>query len=209
MSQARLIVRKGPNPGMVFELSKEVSLIGRDVANDIAIGDPEVSRQHARLTRTPGGYVLEDLGSTNGSFVNGERLVAPRVLKTGDTLGFGETVNIEFDSGLSSEEESTLMGKAAPVPEEAATRLEQPPPFTPQSVPKPVMQTPPAQVAAPPPATPISPATPLEYEASDNRRWIMAGVGCFVLVIACGVTIFLMDLYAPDILYAPLRYLGF
>ena len=90
MSEAsfRLIVRTGPNPGMVFELTKEVTLFGRDVTNDIVLADAEVSRQHARLTHTPGGYVLEDLGSTNGSFVNGERLVAPRTLNPGDLVGF-------------------------------------------------------------------------------------------------------------------------
>jgi pSer/pThr/pTyr-binding forkhead associated (FHA) protein len=86
-SSFRLIVRTGPNPGMVFDLTKEVILVGRDVTNEVVLGDAEVSRQHARLTRTPGGYVLEDLGSTNGPFVNGERLMAPRVLNPGDLVG--------------------------------------------------------------------------------------------------------------------------
>ena len=67
----RLIVKTGPNPGTAFDLTKEVTLVGRDVTNDITVGDSEISRQHARLTRTPGGYVMEDLGSTNGSYVNG------------------------------------------------------------------------------------------------------------------------------------------
>jgi pSer/pThr/pTyr-binding forkhead associated (FHA) protein len=52
----------GPNPGMIFDLTKEITTLGRDVGNDIVLGDPEVSRQHSRLTRTPGGYVMEDLG---------------------------------------------------------------------------------------------------------------------------------------------------
>ena len=59
-SSFRFVIKTGPNPGMVFELSKDVLLIGRDVTNDIVIGDAEISRQHARLTRTPGGHVLED-----------------------------------------------------------------------------------------------------------------------------------------------------
>jgi len=91
----RLVVRTGPNPGMAFDLTKEVTLLGRDVTNDISLGDAEVSRQHARLTRTPGGIVVEDLGSTNGTFINGERLVAPRVMAMGDLLGFGETVTLD------------------------------------------------------------------------------------------------------------------
>ncbi|NIO00422.1 MAG: FHA domain-containing protein, partial [Anaerolineae bacterium] len=82
----------------IHDLSKEISVIGRDVANDIVLNDAEVSRQHARLTQTPGGYVLEDLGSTNGTFVNGERLVAPRVLSAGDLVGLSEKVSLIFDA---------------------------------------------------------------------------------------------------------------
>ena len=93
----RLIVRTGPNPGVVIDLTKEVSMMGRDVTNDVVLGDAEVSRQHARITRTPAGYVLEDLGSTNGTFVNGDRLAAPRVLNAGDLLGLGEIVTLTFE----------------------------------------------------------------------------------------------------------------
>ncbi len=108
----RLIVRTGPNPGVVIDLTKEVSMMGRDVTNDVVLGDAEVSRQHARITRTPAGYVLEDLGSTNGTFVNGDRLAAPRVLNAGDLLGLGEIVTLTFDS-TSPESAATVMG--APV----------------------------------------------------------------------------------------------
>ena len=108
----RLIIRTGPNPGVVIDLTKEVSMMGRDVTNDIVLGDAEVSRQHSRVTRTPAGYVLEDLGSTNGTFVNGERLAAPRVLNAGDLIGVGENVTLTFDS-TSPESAATVMG--APV----------------------------------------------------------------------------------------------
>ena len=109
---SRLIVRTGPNPGMVFDLTKEITTLGRDVANDIVLGDPEVSWQHARLTRTPGGYVLEDLGSTNGSFVNGERLSSPRVLNPGDLLGMSEKVTLTFEMAI-PEAAETVMSPAA------------------------------------------------------------------------------------------------
>lgn len=111
-SEFRMIVRTGPNPGTVFELTKEVSLIGRDVTNDVVVGDAEVSRQHSRITRTPGGYVLEDLGSTNGTFVNGERLVAPRVMNPGDLVALGETVSLTFDA-TSPEAAATVAQPAA------------------------------------------------------------------------------------------------
>ncbi len=181
----RLVVKAGPNPGTAFDLTKEVTLMGRDVTNDISLGDPEVSRQHARLTRTPGGYVLEDLGSTNGSFVNGERLVAPRVLASGDLLGLGENVTLSFE-GTSPETAETVMGEAvqygaAPTPEAMQEAIAQP--------------------------TPVPVA---EAEPSGGRRswWLLAGAGCLVLLVICAGTLLLLDAFAPDILYAPLRVLG-
>jgi pSer/pThr/pTyr-binding forkhead associated (FHA) protein len=187
MAQAstRFVVKSGPNPGMVFELTKEVTLIGRDVTNDIALGDSEVSRQHARLTNTPGGIVLEDLGSTNGSFVNGERLMAPRVLNAGDIVGLGENVTLAFESTIQTGI-STVMGPSVRSAE-----------ATP-AIPMPVAQ---------PPPTPIPQITP--DKSGGGRKWLLAGVGCLVLIIACVITLFLMDNFVPDILYAPLRWLGF
>jgi len=184
----RLIVKTGPNPGTAFDLTKEVTLVGRDVTNDITVGDAELSRQHARLTRTPGGYVIEDLGSTNGSTVNGERLVAPRVLSPGDLLGMGQNVTLSFEA-TSPEAARTVMAGAvrhgaAPSPEAIQAR-------TPQ---------------------PAAAAAPLPIETAPRggaRRWVLAGAGCLVLVGICAVTLFIMDTYFPDILYAPFRMLGF
>ncbi len=184
-SDFRMIVRTGPNPGTVFELTKEVSLIGRDVTNDVVVGDAEVSRQHSRITRTPGGYVLEDLGSTNGTFVNGERLVAPRVMNPGDLIALGETVSLTFD---------------ATSPEAAAT------------VAQPVATAEPAKKApqAAQPAAQPSPAVEDPAPAKKGRKpWVLAGVGCFVLILACGGFIWFMDYFYPQMLYAPLIWLGF
>lgn len=182
----RLIVKTGPNPGVAFDLSKEVTLLGRDVTNDIALGDAEISRQHARLTRTPGGYVLEDLGSTNGSFVNGERLVAPRVLSGGDLIGLGENVTLSFEA-TSPEAAQTVMG--------GAVRHGAPP--SPEAI----------QAPTPAPAPPVVSAEP-SSTFGGNRRWLLAGGGCLGLIVLCGGGLYLMDSFAPDILYAPLRILG-
>lgn len=186
----RLVVKTGPSPGVAFDLTKEVTLLGRDVTNDIALGDAEVSRQHARLTRTPGGYVLEDLGSTNGSFVNGERLVAPRVLSAGDLLGMGENVTLSFEA-TSPEAAETVMG--------AAVRHGAPP--SPEAM----------EAATPAPGPSVAPAVVSPEPSpmfSGNRRWLLAGGGCLVLIVLCGGALYLMDAFAPDILYAPLRILG-
>ncbi|MCJ7678106.1 MAG: FHA domain-containing protein [Anaerolineales bacterium] len=191
----RLIVRTGPNPGVVIDLTKEVSMMGRDVTNDVVLGDAEISRQHARLTRTPAGFVLEDLGSTNGTFVNGDRLAAPRVLNAGDLLGLGENVTLTFDS-TSPESAATMMGapvgKATAAPPVRAAAFAAPRP-----------------AAAAAPALPGVAAPPAEGQKSGSRRWILAGCGCLFLMVACVGLLFFLDAYYPDILYAPLRALGF
>jgi predicted component of type VI protein secretion system len=88
----RLVMKTGPNPGKAFELTKDVMAIGREANNDITIQDTEISRNHARISRKSGAYVLEDLGSTNGTFVNKQRLMAPRALVPGDEIGLGTNV---------------------------------------------------------------------------------------------------------------------
>ena len=190
----RLIVRTGPNPGVVVDLTKEVSMMGRDVTNDVVLGDAEISRQHSRITRTPAGYVLEDLGSTNGTFVNGDRLAAPRVLNAGDLLGLGENVTLTFDS-TSPEAAATVMG--APVGKAAAA-----PPVraAAHAAPRPA-------AAAPAPVVDEGEAVPAEK--AGTRRWIIAGCGCLLLMVVCVGLLFLLDAYYPDLLYAPLRALGF
>ena len=63
--------------------------IGRDQTNNTVLSHPQVSRFHARLTRRGTTYMVEDLGSTNGTFVNGEPVTAPRRLEEGDTIRIG------------------------------------------------------------------------------------------------------------------------
>jgi predicted component of type VI protein secretion system len=190
----RLIVRTGPNPGVVIDLTKEVSMMGRDVTNDVVLGDAEVSRQHARITRTPAGYVLEDLGSTNGTFVNGDRLATPRVLNAGDLLGLGEIVTLTFDS-TAPEAAATVMG--APVGKAtAAPPVRAAAPAAPR----------PAAAAAPAPAAIDGEVIPAEK--AGTRRWIFAGCGC-LLLMGCAWACCSAGCLLPDLLYAPLRALGF
>src|SRR5688572_30826144 len=92
----RLVIRRGPELNKMFELTAPLITLGRDIINDITISDPEMSRQHCQLTRTDDGYTLEDLNSTNGTFINGERLAGSRSLKNGDNIGFGETVLVTY-----------------------------------------------------------------------------------------------------------------
>lgn len=200
-SSFRFIIRTGPNPGMVFELAEEVIMMGRDVTNDIVIGDAEMSRQHARLTRTPGGYVLEDLGSTNGTFVNGERLMAPRVLNPGDLVGMGETVTMTFDAV--SPESAETVARPAGGPAKAAAPAQPAPPPVQQAVP-PVQQAVPHAVAAAP-AADAAPAAP-----QRNRTTLAVAIGgCMVLLFICAGILYFMPLDWWCVLLTPLQFLGF
>src|SRR5215510_8907098 len=150
----RLTVRQGPVPGKVFDMVKDVVTLGRDVNNDIVINDAEVSRNHARLTAQSGGYLIEDLASTNGTFVNGQRLISPKLLNAGDVVGLGETIVLEFsyvaDAG------ATVVASAPPPMRPAAE-----PPTTPPVMPTP---EPMPEPMAPPPPMPEPMASPTMAE---------------------------------------------
>ncbi len=94
----QLVIRKGPKPGQIFPLSAITSTVGRDPISDISINDPEVSRQHARFTQTSDSYQIEDLQSTNGTFVNGIQIGAtPVQLAHGNEIQFGSSVVLIFE----------------------------------------------------------------------------------------------------------------
>jgi predicted component of type VI protein secretion system len=180
---------------MVHDLVEEVVMIGRDVGNTVVIPDTEISRQHARLTRSPAGYVVEDLGSTNGTFVNGERISAARVLNPGDLIAFGETVSMTYDA-LAPEAAATV---AHPAAEPAAG----PPP--------PVQKAPQAWGAQVPPA---AIPTPPGVTAPPKKRWSIGivGAGIAFLVLACLVVLVYMWNMPQSqwcIILTPLRILGF
>ena len=102
-SKYRLVMRSGPSIGQIYPLDKSEMVIGRDLSNEIVISDSEVSRRHARLFMQGANYVIEDLGSTNGTFVNGQRLMGSYVLRPGEIITFGETLSLVFEGAVDSD----------------------------------------------------------------------------------------------------------
>ena len=95
-------------------------LVGRAAVEEGGLGDdPEISRRHARLVRGESGELtVEDLGSSNGTFVNGDRLQAVRTLQVGDVVRMGKTV-LQVTDASGRVPELTRLG-AAPATEASA-----------------------------------------------------------------------------------------
>jgi diguanylate cyclase (GGDEF)-like protein len=92
--RAQLIVLAGPNVGEMYEIDASLT-IGRGREADVRVQGDGISRKHAGIRLSAEQVLFEDLGSTNGSFVNGER-VATRVLEEGDKIQIGTSVILKF-----------------------------------------------------------------------------------------------------------------
>jgi predicted component of type VI protein secretion system len=174
-SHFQLIMRSGPTPGAVFNLGGDQLTVGRDSTNDVVINDAEISRRHARLTFQGGKYILEDLGSTNGTFVNGQRLAGPRVLKAGEVVSFGEQIVLVYEASTFDPAATIASPRAAPVPS-ASRPISAPPPA-------------PADYAGSVPASPVS--TPLP--ARTNLTPILIGVGFLLFLCTCAGILWFID----------------
>lgn len=83
-----LTMKSGLLKGQTFDFERN-SVIGRGATVDLSLADPGVSRRHASLNRHEGGWVVRDLGSANGTMVNGWRVTEPVRLQNGDVIGVG------------------------------------------------------------------------------------------------------------------------
>jgi EmrB/QacA subfamily drug resistance transporter len=131
-----LRITDGPDAGRMFALGED-TVLGRDETADIVLADPsgELSRRHAQIRLSGGVAVVEDLGSTNGTFLNGERIAGPQPLRAGDEIGIGKYL-LEFASSIEAD-----VTRARPILDPQLTRVrgvqpvppprERPPTFAP------------------------------------------------------------------------------
>lgn len=93
-----IVIRRGPNLNQMIALDKDIVTLGRDSANDISIDDPEVSRYHLRFKWNGKTYTAEDLGSTNGTRINGgARIINDVPLAPGQALMLGDTIVLSYE----------------------------------------------------------------------------------------------------------------
>jgi FHA domain len=86
-----LFVRSESQQGVELNVT-DVTVLGRSSETDVVLDDPYASDFHMRLVAQDNGIMLHDLGSTNGTYVNGRRVTAPTQLRRGDTIQVGKTV---------------------------------------------------------------------------------------------------------------------
>jgi pSer/pThr/pTyr-binding forkhead associated (FHA) protein len=169
----QLTMQAGPNPGKVFSLDKAEISIGRDENRDIFILDSGVSRKHAHLTMQGNVYTLEDLGSTNGTYVNGQRLTAPKTLQPNDVILLGDKVRLLVVL-RQDDPEATVQAVAPVVP--------------PSAPPRPAPQPPPPQPGGHGYSAPAyrRPAPAIRPQAAEkkllNTPVIMGAIGCVTLL---------------------------
>lgn len=171
----RLTVIKGFNKGEVFPLEEDEVIIGRGEENGIVLNIAEVSRKHSVLTRVEEGYIIKDLDSTNGTFVDKKKVGDKYLLKPGDTIMLGDAIYLTYQADEDPEE--TLVALR---PVEIST------PDDTAATPKPA-----ARERASSPVTTMGQGKTAEdnlsrgqvTEEKKGRTWLWAGIGCVVVII--------------------------
>jgi len=170
----RLTIIKGFNKGEVYPLEADEIIIGRGEENEIVLNIAEVSRTHAILTKAEEGFMIKDLGSTNGTYVDKKKIGGKYLLKPGDTVMLGEAIYMTYQADLDPEE--TLV---APRPDEFSA-----PEVTAVTPKPPVVPSEPA-----PPTTPRKRKSKKQVlsksqvtEEKKGKTWLWAGIGCVVVI---------------------------
>jgi predicted component of type VI protein secretion system len=197
MAQFRFVMRSGPVVGKVFPLEAQEITIGRETSNTIVINDAQVSRRHARLELRGPTYLIQDLGSTNGTFLNGTRIGGTQVLTPGDIVTFGEGITMTYESA--ADQNATLLSS---MPAQTAVSAPPPMPVVPPAPvppgrvsPVPVIPAVPPAPVARPPSAPVQPSRvpsgpvpmpPAAAPVMQNRnRAVIIGIVVAAVLILC------------------------
>jgi len=186
-----LNMKEGPSPGEQTQLQRRSFVLGRDPSCDLVINDVEVSRRHARLIAQSGGYAIEDLGSTNGTFVNDQRIRSVVPLQPDATIRLGGLVTFAYKVTPVDQLETSGLNRGATPPSTSQLRAA-------RSLRAEKLEAPPQEELTPPSAElELTPPTPRRRPRRGgirlpifSRRWM---IGCSVIVllgICAGVAFF-------------------
>lgn len=195
---ARLIIQQGPNANDEYPLNQPITRLGRGTNNELIFKDPELSRQHAQIINRDGIYYLDDLGSTNGTFLNQQRVAGTMALQDGDQIRLGETIFLRFVDAFIAQEPFEVEHDTLP-DQRLITEQDTPPRGLPP-IPEPV------RPAEEPYSSPdYNDPQPYEDEVvyeelppqpTRPRRRILIGCGCLLLALfICTATLFFLDTY--------------
>jgi len=171
----RLTIIKGFNKGEVYPLEGDEIIIGRGDEHGIVLNIAEISRSHAILTKAEEGYMIKDLGSTNGTFVDKKKVGEKYLLKSGDTIMLGDAIYMTYQADMDPEEtlvaprpdtfQDPEVTAVTPIP--AEVRKESSTPTKPRKSRQAEEKLSQAQVT----------------EEKKGKTWLWAGIGCVVVII--------------------------
>ncbi|MFL5906017.1 MAG: FHA domain-containing protein [Solirubrobacterales bacterium] len=177
-----MVIREGAGAGSEHPVDGEL-ILGREHGSaDLVIDDPGVSRRHARVLNDAGVVVVEDLGSSNGTYVNGERIAEPVEVAAGDELQLGGTV-LGVEGGTSA---TALMPPGAPPTEQHPGPAQRPerwsaPPRAPSARPAP------RRLAPPPSDRGNLPALAALFLGPLSIALVFLSAGGFFIALPCGI----------------------
>ena len=199
-TQHTLIVNSGPNIGQSYVLQDVMSTLGRSADNTIVLDSSQVSRYHAKITILPHGVMIEDAGSTNGTFVNGQRITAQSQLSSGDSIGIADYITFKFVvedvMGMGADYPPMTGGSTAVMESPLGLNQSQAPPTAPQIGTHIPEFQPNAFVPAPsglPPAPAITPDIP---KKNTTSLYIIIAILVVMICFCVAIAIFLW--FAPE-----------
>lgn len=123
----RIVFVEGYSPGQKVDLEDGENVIGREESASIVVSTPAVSRRHARLRVAANKVTLEDLNSSNGTFVNGVQIAGVTALKPGDRIGLGRSIILVLEGPppAVSGQQTVIEGMKPPMPGAVPTMVQQ------------------------------------------------------------------------------------
>jgi hypothetical protein len=194
-----LIVRQGPAAGQRVEITEE-TVLGR-ADNEFLQHDTEVSRRHAVIRSGPEGLTIEDLGSSNGTFLNDQRIEGSARLSTGDVVRLGTTtLEVEVEAREARTVTRDVQSPppaapaAAPVEETAPIAAQEPPPAEPAAAAVPPSPGPPpaepSVYGPPPPPPPAGYAAPAAAYGAGAKPAVIVAAGIILLFVGIGTLLY-------------------